>query len=306
MAQTSIPSYALYGEAQGSLSAGFAHIETIAARSSLHDWEIRPHRHADFVQLLLVHSGQAWITFDGAEQALAGPLAVMVPAGVVHGFRFAADVVGHVVTLGADFTGRAPAPADPLHRALSQGQAAPLAPRPPAAPPGWLPKCWPHRPIAAPAIRCSCHWPKPSHAAWRRMPRPRPAPDTRLDRFRQLVEIHYRSHRDLAFYAAALGTTPRTLSRLTAARLGCSPWTWSTAAWRAKRTACCATPTPPPPRWRANSASKTRPTSPASTCASPAAARRRIGRKLNRNGGISTCAAFLIMKCLDIKAVRRG
>jgi AraC family transcriptional activator of pobA len=307
MAQTSIPSYALYGEAQGSLSAGFAHIETIAARSSLHDWEIRPHRHADFVQLLLVHSGQAWITFDGAEQALAGPLAVMVPAGVVHGFRFAADVVGHVVTLGADFTGRAPAPADPLHRALSQGQAAPLAPEA-ARRAAWLAA----EMLAAQADRSAGDPLLLSLAETlarcvaQDAPASGPAPDTRLDRFRQLVEIHYRSHRDLAFYAAALGTTPRTLSRLTAARLGCSPWTWSTAASRAKRTACCATPTPPPPRWRANSASKTRPTSPASTCASPAAARRRIGRKLNRNGGISTCAAFLIMKCLDIKAVRRG
>ena len=224
MAQTSIPSYALYGEAQGSLSAGFAHIETIAARSSLHDWEIRPHRHADFVQLLLVHSGQAWITFDGAEQALAGPLAVMVPAGVVHGFRFAADVVGHVVTLGADFTGRAPAPADPLHRALSQGQAAPLPPEA-ARRAAWLAA----EMLAAQADRSAGDPLLLSLAETlarcvaQDAPASGPAPDTRLDRFRQLVEIHYRSHRDLAFYAAGLGTTPRTLSRLTAARLGCSP-----------------------------------------------------------------------------------
>lgn len=224
MAQTSIPSYALYGEAQGSLSAGFAHIETIAARSSLHDWEIRPHRHADFVQLLLVHSGQAWITFDGAEQALAGPLAVMVPAGVVHGFRFAADVVGHVVTLGADFTGRAPAPADPLHRALSQGQAAPLPPEA-ARRAAWLAA----EMLAAQADRSAGDPLLLSLAETlarcvaQDAPASGQATDTRLDRFRQLVEIHYRSHRDLAFYAAALGTTPRTLSRLTAARLGCSP-----------------------------------------------------------------------------------
>ncbi|GHC95172.1 helix-turn-helix domain-containing protein [Novosphingobium pokkalii] len=224
MAQTSIPSYALYGEAQGGLSAGFAHIETIAARSSLHDWEIRPHRHADFVQLLLVHSGQAWITFDGAEQALAGPLAVMVPAGVVHGFRFAADVVGHVVTLGADFTGRAPAPADPLHRALAQGQAAPLPPEA-ARRAAWLAA----EMLAAQADRSAGDPLLLSLAETlarcvaQDAPASGPAPDTRLDRFRQLVEIHYRSHRDLAFYAAALGTTPRTLSRLTAARLGCSP-----------------------------------------------------------------------------------
>jgi AraC family transcriptional activator of pobA len=47
--------------------------------------------------------------------------------------------------------------------------------------------------------------------------------DRRLDRFRQLVELHYRDHRDLDFYAGALGLTRRTLARLTSARLGCSP-----------------------------------------------------------------------------------
>ena len=41
--------------------------------------------------------------------------------------------------------------------------------------------------------------------------------------FRHLVELHYREHRPLDFYAGALGMTRRTLSRLTAAGLDCSP-----------------------------------------------------------------------------------
>ncbi len=223
-----IPSYALYGEEQGGeqggIAAGFAHIETIAARSSLHDWEIRPHRHADFVQVLLVHSGQARITFDGVEQALAGPLAVIVPAGVVHGFRFAADVVGHVVTLGADFLARSPAPADPLRRALTQGQTAPLEAAP-ARRAAWLAAemlaLQADRTAGDPLLLALAE--TLARCVAQAAPDAGPAPDTRLDRFRQLVEVHFRSHRDLAFYAGALGTTPRTLSRLTAARLGCSP-----------------------------------------------------------------------------------
>ncbi|WP_062781897.1 helix-turn-helix domain-containing protein [Novosphingobium capsulatum] len=223
-----IPSYALYGEQhggqQGGIAAGFAHIETIAARSSLHDWEIRPHRHADFVQVLLVHSGQARITFDGVEQALAGPLAVIVPAGVVHGFGFAADVVGHVVTLGADFLARAPAPADPLRRALTQGQAAPLEGAP-ARRAAWLAAemlaLQADHTTGDPLLLAMAE--TLARCVAQGAPDAGPAPDTRLDRFAQLVEVHFRSHRDLAFYASALGTTPRTLSRLTAARLGCSP-----------------------------------------------------------------------------------
>jgi len=224
MAQRSIPSYALYGEQQAGFSAGFAHIETIAARSALHDWEIRPHRHADFVQLLLVHTGQARITFDGVEQALEGPLAVIVPAGVVHGFRFAADVVGHVVTLGADFVARAAGPADPLHRALAQGQAAVLD-APAARRVAWLAAemhaLQADHTTGAPLLLSLAE--TLARCVAQAAPAAGPLPDTRLDRFRQLVEVHFRSHRDLAFYASALGTTPRTLSRITAARLGCSP-----------------------------------------------------------------------------------
>jgi len=47
--------------------------------------------------------------------------------------------------------------------------------------------------------------------------------DARVDRFRALVERHFREHRPLDFYAAQLGLTRRTLARLTAARLGASP-----------------------------------------------------------------------------------
>ena len=47
--------------------------------------------------------------------------------------------------------------------------------------------------------------------------------DRRLDHFRQLVELHYRQHRSLDFYAGALGMTRRTLTRLTTAQLGCTP-----------------------------------------------------------------------------------
>jgi len=225
MVANAIPSYALYGEDAAGLAAGFVHIETIAARSALHDWEIRPHRHADFVQLLLVQEGQAEVSFDGTLHALDGPLAVIVPAGVVHGFRFRAGTQGHVVTLGADFIARAPAADDPLRRALTAGQAMALDPDP-ARRAAWLAAEmlalqdeWAPRDPLLPALaealaRCVARRSEALAAS---------AGDTRLDRFRQLVEVHYRSHRDLAFYADALGMTARTLSRLTAARLGCTP-----------------------------------------------------------------------------------
>ena len=225
-AVVSIPSYALYGEDTAHDHAGFAHIETIAERSARLDWEIRPHRHADFVQVLLVRDGQARISFDGDDVAHEGPCAVVVPAGTVHGFRFRQGTTGHVLTLSADFAARGAGPGDALAHVLARGLVAPLA-ADAAARVDWLAREmlvlqreWQARDplflaLAEALVRTLARGQEQSDAA--------PMADRRLHRFRQLVEVHFREHRDLDFYAGALGMTRRTLTRLTAARLGCTP-----------------------------------------------------------------------------------
>jgi AraC family transcriptional regulator, transcriptional activator of pobA len=220
-----IPTYALYGEGVARSSGGFAHIETIAERSALHDWEIGVHRHDHFVQVLLVEEGHAAIVLDGVESGLEGPGRVIVPAGAVHGFRFRQGTRGFVLTLSTDFSTRASGIADPLLGALARGGVAALASD--SARRGfWLAREmlglqqeWQERDplfmaLAEALIRCV------SAQAWQDA---EGSADRRLERFRQLVELHYRQHRDLDFYAGALGMTRRTLSRMTAAGLGCSP-----------------------------------------------------------------------------------
>jgi AraC family transcriptional activator of pobA len=46
-----IPRFFLYGEADQEAGLHFLHVETIAARSILHDWHIAPHRHSNLFQL---------------------------------------------------------------------------------------------------------------------------------------------------------------------------------------------------------------------------------------------------------------
>lgn len=75
------------------------HCETIAARSSLHDWELAPHRHARLHQVMLVHSGTGVAYLEGSQIPLADSTLVNVPPGAVHAFRFAPDTQGFVVTL---------------------------------------------------------------------------------------------------------------------------------------------------------------------------------------------------------------
>jgi AraC family transcriptional regulator, transcriptional activator of pobA len=94
-----LPSYQLYGEADPSSVGERLHVETISARSRLHDWEIRPHRHASLFQILFIARGRGTAQIDGRRLSLAGPCAVTVPAATVHGFAFEPGIEGWVVTV---------------------------------------------------------------------------------------------------------------------------------------------------------------------------------------------------------------
>jgi AraC family transcriptional activator of pobA len=94
-----LPTYALYGEAQRTLGVEWLHCESIAERSRLHDWEIRPHRHEALFQILYVRRGRVAMLAEGRRRDLRGPCVVAVPALTAHGFSFSLDVDGLVVTV---------------------------------------------------------------------------------------------------------------------------------------------------------------------------------------------------------------
>ncbi|MBY6067477.1 helix-turn-helix domain-containing protein [Leisingera aquaemixtae] len=96
-----IDSYNLFGETAE--LADVLHVETIRARSELHDWELRPHRHTRLHQLLILTGGEGAADIDGISHALAPPCLINVPRGVVHGFRFGKGTTGWVITLASDF-----------------------------------------------------------------------------------------------------------------------------------------------------------------------------------------------------------
>ena len=169
------------------------------------------------------------VSFDGVETEQDGPLAVVAPAGTVHGFRFDEGTTGWVLTLPSDFTARAEGPGDPLQGLLLRGgqlaldpaaaqRAAWLAGEMLVLQEDWRTQGQLRRALAEALVR-SLIPPEPAAAG------DAPGTHPRIERFRQLVEAHYREHRDLDFYADALGLTRRSLSRLTADRLGCSPIT---------------------------------------------------------------------------------
>ena len=98
----SIPRFALYGEAQGS-APELLHIEEVQARSSQYQWEIAPHLHQGLYQVLWVQQGSVLFMLDEQRNTLPGPVAIVVPPAVVHGFQFAPGTQGWVLTLSARF-----------------------------------------------------------------------------------------------------------------------------------------------------------------------------------------------------------
>jgi AraC family transcriptional regulator, transcriptional activator of pobA len=100
---TSLPLFHLYGDPPDEQAFDFIHVETISSRSSINDWTIRVHRHANLFQILLIERGDGVLTFEATTRRFTAPAAVLVPATVAHGFRFVPEVTeGWVVSFTED------------------------------------------------------------------------------------------------------------------------------------------------------------------------------------------------------------
>ena len=100
---TALPLFHLYGDPPDDQAFDFIHVETIASRSSVHDWMIRAHRHRNLFQILLIERGGGEMTFEAASLPFAAPAAILVPPTTAHGFRFHAEVTdGWVVSFTED------------------------------------------------------------------------------------------------------------------------------------------------------------------------------------------------------------
>jgi AraC family transcriptional activator of pobA len=103
MATSALPLFHLYGDPPDDSAFDFIHIETIASRSSIHDWTIRAHRHRNLFQVLLIEKGGGEMSFETATVPFAAPAAILLPATIAHGFRFTPRVTdGWVVSFTED------------------------------------------------------------------------------------------------------------------------------------------------------------------------------------------------------------
>lgn len=228
-----LPSYQLYGEAGAAPVAERLHVETISSRSRLHDWEIRPHRHAALFQILYIARGRAMAHLDGRRVPLAGPCAVTVPAATAHGFAFEPGIEGWVVTVQDTHLRQLLAAEPGVWARLAQPAVrtwGPAARRGAGGP----------QAVAAAAATLAGEF--GGHQPWRGLaidtalarlllalaraaPAAAPADTaarapTHLTRYRALIEARFRVQPSVAALAGELGISPTQLNRLCRAQLG--------------------------------------------------------------------------------------
>lgn len=106
MDNPSIPVFKLYGEHQIWPTPDLLHCESIPRRSSLYQWEIQPHRHADLFQLFYIQRGHSQVEIEGRRHTIEQASLQVVPPLCVHGFQFPEDIEGYVLTLAAPLVAR--------------------------------------------------------------------------------------------------------------------------------------------------------------------------------------------------------
>lgn len=126
MTRYPIPQYSLYGEAIQEVDERFLHIESIAERSRLHDWTIRPHAHRDLQHLLLIQRGGGALSIEGRTLSFAPHTLIEVPPAHVHSFEFKPGTDGWILTVSSVLSRRLNREHPPLAAVWREPGATPL------------------------------------------------------------------------------------------------------------------------------------------------------------------------------------
>jgi len=231
--------FALYGEAR--LPPGFdtLHLEMLHERSARHGWTIQPHRHLHLVQLFHITHGRGQALLDGQWTPFQAPCLLLIPAATVHGFRFTEGAAGTVLTLSEPHL-RAALTALPDPGALQgPGHCIALHGKRQAQNRSTVAACVrqllrahadnsPWRPVEVDAalrlllvgvVRAeSARRDRSAHDLATVAPRSR----DQAERYRALVELHYREQPSMSGLASKMGITTTQLNRICQRVFHCS------------------------------------------------------------------------------------
>jgi AraC family transcriptional activator of pobA len=224
-----LPTYLLYGEETGLPPADVMHAESIAERSSLHSWEIGPHRHEALLQVFSIDRGSVEAVLDDQRHRISGPCVITVMPLAVHGFRWTSDVKGTVFTILESHARTLLAREEGLREAVMTSRAArveaPGRRELRAAVDALRGEYAQHGPWRASAVDAALV--RLFIAIGRGLPRPAADGEAAGDRarqhvrrFRALVDERFREQPALAEFASELGITTTQLNRVCRAVVG--------------------------------------------------------------------------------------
>jgi AraC family transcriptional activator of pobA len=199
------------------------HYEPVAVRGREMDWTIPAHRHEALHQFKLLARGSLRGTIDGRSFEAVAPVLLLVAPGSVHGFTYSRDAIGHQLTvpsltlqrllgatglaqemLSASFVVDGEAATPVAAESLRQFEA--LANEFRGDDPGRVSA------LLAQATLIAVQFLR-LRGAQHALQKPRGARDALVQRYRTLLETHFRAQQSLAFYAKALGVSADHLSR---------------------------------------------------------------------------------------------
>ena len=93
----------LYGDSAPAILPDFLHCEPLETRSRHYDWVIGAHVHSYLFQVFCIEVGAGRLLVGPREMAFSGPCLLLIPANTLHGFAFAAEARGTVLTLSAAY-----------------------------------------------------------------------------------------------------------------------------------------------------------------------------------------------------------
>lgn len=226
-----VPKVRLYVERPEKDENWFVNVGHVTDRGR---WKTEPHSHPDYGQVIFVRSGRGAVNLEGRSIPFAGPCALVLPTECVHGMRYDVDVDRWVVTIDVAYLMQVNARLPEFSRlwsapqtiALGEPEAAAeflrlvslLAQEIESKPAGHV--------VGTEALLTLILLALVRRASLQQDdagadPNPR---ETRLvERFRELIDTHYRQHWQLQNYASMMAVSQVQLRTACAAVTGQSP-----------------------------------------------------------------------------------
>lgn len=98
-----VPSFFLYGEPPREVDDHFLHLEALDDRSRPNNWNIRAHAHASLNHVFHLVAGSGVLQAETLRRPFEAPCLIVIPARTIHGFEFADETRGTVLTVSETF-----------------------------------------------------------------------------------------------------------------------------------------------------------------------------------------------------------